>query len=279
MTAFDEILSQVFDHGAEERLELGAEREAIYAAQASDEGSTLALIYAYAPVLRSLASRHAARLGVEEARSVAVSGLLEAIHAFDLDAYEGRLAGIASDYVSNALRETDAEGGLTVPFRTRRRFLAILRRAGGDMALAQEIAEENGMTRETFIAVREATSVSSIDGEDTSGEGLESRGALSSSDATPIWTPDYDAFTSADDRILSEAALDAVDGIRKEVCLFAYGYETGEALSDGEVAQALSERELGEEAVAAGQYVASRAKVQRERVRALGEMRHALGVA
>jgi DNA-directed RNA polymerase specialized sigma subunit len=268
VSAFDTVLADVFVYGAEERLDKETERAAIRDAQLGDEAATIALIRAYAPVLRSLVSRHGARIGVEDARMTAVSGLIEAIHAFDLDAYDGQLAGIASHRVSNALREVESTA-IAVPERTVRRYLGILRDAGGDANAAAELAESRGMTRAAFLAVRDAFTANHLDEE-----------PMHLDRSTPVWAPaESDAFADADDRAMTDVALAACTGTQREVVMFAYGFRTGDPMSDGEVAEAMSVHSLGEEAVSAGQSVISRASVQRQRAKAIVVMQSALGVA
>lgn len=268
---FSTILSDIFEHGAEARLSREEEREHIAAAQQGAEPETLALLLAYAPVLRNLVGKHGSRVGVEDARSAAVSGLLEAIHAFDLDQYEGQLAGIAHDYVSNSLRDTDDRSStISVNPRSKRRYLGILKAADGDPVAGADIAPGYGMDRMTFLAIREALSASDLDGQPS--HKVER--------ATPVWAEDRgDAFGDADDALLAGIARRSVSGLRREVVELAYGFETGDPLSNGEIAQTLSVRELGAEAVEAGQSVASTSKIQREHQKALSTMREAIGVA
>lgn len=270
MSEFERIIADIFDRGAEHRLDQETEREQIARAQWGDQDATIALLYAYAPVLRSLASRHAARLGVEEARSVAVSGLVEAIFAFDLARFDGRLAGIAHDYVANALHST-ATTAVAIPERIVKRYLGIMRRADNDYARALDLIAGGDvhMSRSVFLAVREALSANYLTEE-------EARAAT----ASPVWAPaGSDAFTDSDDRGLARAALAACSPVQRDVAVYAYGFATGDPMSDGEVAEAISVRDLGQDAVDQGQSVLSRAGVQRHRTKGVGVMREALGVA
>lgn len=262
MSTFDATLTAVFLHGAEHRLELEDERATIAEAQYGSEEATLRLIYAYAPVLRNHVARHTTRIGAEEARSAAIAGLLEAIHAFDLGKFEGRLAGLASQHVAAALREVSSSA-MPVEGRTLRRYRAILAAADGSFHEALGKVGDHGMTRETFVAVHEALYASSLSEE-----------PLALDRASLVWVPaDSAALTDADDAELLSLAWTAVGGAEADVIRHAYGFEDGEPHSDGEVAQMISERDLGEEAVAGGQYVMSRAKAQRIRTRGVDAMR------
>lgn len=294
MLTFDEILREVFDRGAERRIDDAAEERAtIERAQWGDQDATLALVFAYAPTLRALTARHAARLGVEDARSVAVSGLIEAIHAFRLDGPHDRLAGTARQYVADRMAEEDTSL-VSVPTRTRKRFFTILRKAeaGADdlspaelQERAREIAPEYEMSVETFDAIRQALvdnrQAQFFEGAAESLKGsadLGSDPSLGRLDAAaPIWAPeDSDAFRDADNRLLAARALEAIDGREWTVSRYAYGFVTGDPLSDGEVAQEVSLDELGRARVAAGESSLSRSAAQRYRTAALRRMRDAV---
>ena len=263
MTAFDTVLSDIFEQGAEARLDREEERRQIAAAQVGDEKATIALLYAYAPVLRAWSARYTSRLGAEEARSLAIAGLLEAIHAFNLREHSGQLAGIVWQHVSNSLRESGTI--VSVPEWTRRTYLTILRTAGDDHLAAERLAPSMGMTVETFRAVREALAASHLD--ETHGHSIDR--------ATPVWVADRDAVRQ-DVRDLALEALAAVDGEARDVVRYAYGFVTGDPMSDEEVRKAISTRDLGEDAVAAGETTMSRAKVQRIRKGAIVTMKNSL---
>lgn len=325
MTAFDTVLADVFEKGAEERMTRDEERRQIALAQTGDEDATIALIYAYAPALRAQVSRHSGRLGVEEARSSAILGLMEAIRAFNLRDHSGQLAGIVWPHISNALRGADGGGSVTIPFMARRYYLEIMRAAGGDERLAEELAPSMKMSVDSFRAVREALRVSALtDGDEAEGYS----GGRSIDRATPVWVADKDAVR-AEVRDMAQEALAAITpkhdavpklvdgkfrwaatvqehGATEELGIFAtkgealiaaateaasrrdpvdvirhaYGFVTGEAMSDKEVRRAIAIRELGEDAVEAGESTMSRAKVQRLRTTALAIMKSYLeGVA
>ncbi len=280
-TYFERILTDVFDRGAEARLSIEEEREAIRLAKTGDEAATVALCYAYSPTLRNAEARHRETLGAE-ARHVAVIGLLEAVHAFDLDGTHRRLAAIVWQYVTDELLEAaGSTNAVLVPARTLKRFFGILRKADGDFASAVDLAEAHNMARETFYAVRAALGVDSLDVSRADGEtitgtaGFAREDGWAGADTRPLWeTP-----ASEEDRVLVEAAFLAVDDLERDVVRVKYGFE-GEAsdrtLSDDATVHALSVRDLGEDAVLEGQSVISRQKVQRTHASALAKMREAL---
>lgn len=274
MSAFETVLAEIFDQGAERRLDRETERATIALAQTGDEDATLALLYAYAPVLRNLVARHAARIGREEAQMTAVSGLLAAVHAFDLANFDGQLAGIIYGHVSEALREVSSTA-MPIDSRTLRRYLRILKDADGNFHQALNLTHKYEMTRSTFLAVHEALRANPL------GDMHSDDNSLARADwhASPIWAPAAsDAFTDADDAALLTLAWRAVDAPQTDVLRHAYGFESfGDPMSDQEIVHALSVRDLGEEAVAEGQVVVSRATVQRQRSKGLDAMREAVG--
>jgi hypothetical protein len=271
MSAFETVLNDVFAHGAEARLDLEDERAALAEAQMGGEAATLRLIYAYAPALRNLVAQHSGRIGVEEARSAAIAGLLEAIHAFDLARFDGRLAGIVSGHISTALRAVSSTA-MQIESRTLRRYRSILAAADGDFREALNKVGDFGMTRATFVAVHEALRTNHL-----AQEGGEVGGAPSASSinyAHPVWVPaGSDALVDADDQELVDLAWTAVSVQEKDVIRHAYGFADGEPHSDGDVAQILSVRDLGQEAVDEGQSTMSRAKAQRIRTRGVEAMK------
>jgi DNA-directed RNA polymerase specialized sigma subunit len=265
VSTFAAVLTDVFDRGAEARLSVEAEAEALAAAKNGEEGGTVALVYAYAPALRKLAARNALTLGVDEARSVAVAGLIEAVHAYD-PARGERLAGILPGLLGDHMAERLAtEHVVSVPARTLKRFFGILRRADGDVNAAAELAPSYEMTRETFLAVLDAVRGESLDA--ITATRTEHSGPGSAADAeveahSPWGGPD--AYADAEDRVLCEVAFRAVDAQEKEVVGLAYGFLDYDPVPDAEIGERLG---------------FSRAKAQRTRSGALGKMREALAVS
>lgn len=257
MTEFSEVLADVFERRSERRLTVTEEAEAIRLAKQGDQEATVALIYSYAPALRNAVARHPG-LDRDEARSAAVTGLLEAVRAFDSSAHD-RLAGILRAYLSDALaQEEGIAHGFAVPPRTLKRFFGILRHADGDPVAALALAPEYAMAPETFLdvltAVRGLDWLYPADDEDEQAGDVLDR-------ARPIWSGDH---ADADDRVLVERAFRAVDALEERVCRVAYGFEDYDPQPDAEVAHRLG---------------ISRQKAQRARSSALTKMRSALGVA
>lgn len=272
-TSFEKVLIDVFEQEAEHRIaDAAEERETIARAKAGDEAATIALIYAYAPALRNTTARYrnagdvwdgwtlVSSQNVDEARSIAVGGLIEAIYAFDLDGPHERLAATVWEYITAHFSENMAaiENGLSVPSRSLKRFYGIVNRAERDLVLAEQIAPKYAMSRETFRAIRDAVRAGRIEDEAVSDESTERLHAS----ARPIWD-DRDNFAAAEDRILVEAAFEAVDTLEEDVVRDAYGFSDYRPLSDGVIA---TRRGM------------TRPTVQRTRSRALGKMREALAV-
>lgn len=271
MSTYTAALTDVFDRGAEKRLTRDEEIAAIQAAKVGDEAATIALIYAYAPTLRNSIRRYkfsgvvwgddTAAIPVmdrDDARSMAVLGLLEAVEAFDEEKHD-RLAGIVGGYVTDSLsRGMATMVPISVPSRTLKRFFGILRHANGDVVRARQIAPDFAMARDTFDDVLAAVRhVDDLDASSESDEGDEGPALIDA--ARSIWeTPD-----DAENRVLVEAAFEAVTSQEKAVVRIAYGFEDPEAQPDAEVAHRLG---------------LSRQKAQRLRTGALVKMRQALGV-
>lgn len=258
MNQFQTILSDIFDRGAEQRLSLDEERETIHAARAGDEAATVALLYAYAPALRSALARF--RLSDDElgdARSAAALGLLEAIQQYDPET-DDRLAARIGSCLMDALSDLISDSGaIVIPQRTRSRFFGILRRAEGDVHKAALLAPSFNMSRETFYAVLDAVRVDNLDAtaetETPDGEHFAR--------AVPLWNPE-DAYADAEDRILVEMAFNAVDVIETDICRKSYGFTSYSPVPDGQIAADL---------------MMTRPTVQRRRAGALSKMRDALG--
>lgn len=262
------ILTDVFDRRAEVRLSLEDEREALAAAQGGDADATLRLVLAYAPALRNgvaaftrATADGASRQDLDDVRSQAVLGLLEAIQAFDPERHE-RLAALAPGHIRNAVA-TEAAGvsSFTVPERTLKRFFGILRAADGNVYEAARIAPSMEMRAETFLAVLAAVrNVGSLDAAlDAAAEsGEDSWGFV---DARPLWDG---SEADADDRVLVETAFEAVGPLEADVTRLAFGFSDFDPVPDAEIGHRLG---------------FSRAKVQRTRSSALTKMRSALGVA
>lgn len=264
MTNFEQITRDIFDNGAEARLDVEAERTAIAATKTGDEAATVALLYAYAPTLRSVVAAYARRgeghqFDREELTSAAVLGLLQAVAAFDLDGDQVRLAGTVHDYVVDAVGTAVADVvAVTVPTRTLKRFFAIIRAAKGDEAEAVKMAPSFEMSVDTFLAVRRAVNAASTDVPISGDEGEQ---RAWSDAARPLWI-DGDAFEDATDRILVDLAFASVDDLEEDVCRMRYGFSSYEPMSDAEIGDVVG---------------MPKRTVQRRRTGALDKMRAAIG--
>lgn len=265
-TSFDSILADIFDRRIEKRLSLEEERALIATAKDGDDDAKLQLLYAYAPALRNGLTWYKRALpsspsaaDLEDVKTDAVLGLLEAIDAVDLDVHN-RLAAIASQNIRHTVAAAaKSVTGFTVPERTLNRFFGIMREAEGNEYAAAAMAPKYKMTTETFLAVLSAVrNVTSYDADDSTDE--DTRYSPATLSASPIW----DATLSEEDAELAAAAFDAVDDLEESVCRLAYGFETyGSPVADVEVGHRLG---------------FSQSKTQRVRSAALGKMREALAV-
>jgi len=270
------LLSDVFDRRAEGRLELGEERTAIAAAQLGDDDATAKLILAYAPALRNGVTWYTRALAgspqpadLEDVRSQAILGLLEAIKAFDGTTHE-RLAATVASYIRNAVTTSAASvTSFTVPERTLKRFFGILRTAEGNVYEGARIAPDYEMKTETFLAVLSAVrNVESydaiLDGNAGGFDGTTSErfntGVERGVEARPLWDG---READAEDRILVEAAFTAVNTLEADVVRLAYGFSDYEPVPDAEIGARMG---------------FSRATTQRTRTGALDKMRRVLGV-
>lgn len=254
----------------ETRLPLEEELATIEAAQAGDEDSLITLMYAYGPALANGIRAHQARLGEEEARSVAVMGLIEAVQAFDATRGD-RLAGIVAQHITKALRAV-ATAPTSMPDWAQYAYLTLMKRYDNDPVEAEKHAPTDfEMSRAVFRAVRDGLSRS---------EGLMVAGVTPDPQldgARPLWADDRaEVETGVIRDILVGEAFKAVNTVERDVIEYVYGFVTGEPLSDGAAAYAISLRDLGQDAVDEKQSTISRAAAQRHHQKGLVKMRKAL---
>ncbi|WP_166139585.1 sigma-70 family RNA polymerase sigma factor [Nocardioides ochotonae] len=251
------------------------EVETIRAAQAGDHGAQLRLVQAYAPALRRLATTFLRRFPAEERAAATEDVRAEALVAFlgmiqdhDLER-SPRLAGRVVQVVTGALRHAARlDASMAVPSRTLSRFYTILGKVDGDVDLARAIAPDYAMAVTTFDEVlRIVRGTVPLSDEDDEGGWLV---------AAPL-ADGQGSLSEVEDALMVAHALRVLSSDERQVVRYAYGFETGEPLSDAGVVQAMSEAALGREAVDAGQTVVSRQTVQRRRGAALARMREALG--
>lgn len=262
MPSMNTVLADIFDRNIERRFESAEEEVATIAkAKAGDEQAVIDLMYAYTFALNNALGKFRKAGGgnrgsfgdsVEERRSLAVMGFMEAIHAFDAEKH-GRLAAIIGVHLVQEIGGMVGTIAFTVPQRTLTRFFSILRMADGDLIEGAKLAPEYSMTSETFTAVADACR--------TTSHGLPTDGDPSwENGASPLWS----RADKEEDDILVMAAFGAVDDLEGEVVSLAYGFDDYDPVSDAEVAHRMG---------------LSRPKVQRVRASALVKMREALGVA
>lgn len=261
-------LTDIFESGVFEPMTLLDERLAIVSAKDGDKDATTRLLRAYAPAIRAGVAWYTSRslnalqqTDVDDIRSAAVLGVLDAIQAFDLEKHE-RLAAIVARHIDHEISaQADVVPGFTVPSRTLSRFFGILRAASGNVYEAARLAQDYNMRTETFLAVLGSLrDVDSID-EITSAAYRGTDGAGTDLVASPLWdnkTPDVE------DRILVEAAFAAMDTLEKDVIRLAYGFIEADPVPDAEIGH---------------RFGLSRQKTQRTRALGLAKARIALGVA
>ena len=235
------------------------ERVLIASAQAGDETAKEALILANAGSLGAAVARRPSDLAREDAIAGALSEFWAAVWGYDFESGDG-LAGRVSHHVYRGVtNEMTARWPVHVPRRILERFHGIMSRADGDPEAGARLAPRFSMSSRTFHAVYAVT-----------------HGALSDADLASVQA---DIEEEADTEMMAGSALRALDpGRDRDVTLYAYGFETGDALSDAEIVEYMSERELSESDFERGDRVISRPTVQRARARALATMREALAV-
>lgn len=261
------LISDIFDRGAEAPLDLLTERLTVAASQAGDSAATERLVLAYASALRNGVSIFVRALptplqgaDLEDVRQNAIVGFLEAVRAFDLEKHD-RLAAIAPAYIRKEVAASAASAtGFSIPARTLNRVFGILRAANGNVFEAAALAPSYEMKTETFLAAIDALrNVTSFDS--LSGSGDDDTATGPEVNATPLWDGQH---ADAEDRILVEAAFRAMDTLERDVTRLAYGFSEFDPVPDAEIGHRLG---------------FSRPKVQRTRAGALAKARTALGVA
>lgn len=272
MKSFDSILRDIFDRRtAAPQIPIEEEADVVEAARHGDERAYVTLLYAYGKVLagfhrdalRAL-GREAPRDDIDELRAILVSGMAEAILAYD-PAKGARLLHV----LRVKLRETLAESGwgqevpFTVSERTLRRFYGLMAAAEQNVERALELAPEHHMKPETVLDVLAAVrNTLAYDGF-TTDDGDDAADPLAY--ATPIsGVVSRDPIQDVEDRVLVEAAFRAVDDQEARVVELAYGFTADEIVPDGKIASKLG---------------TSRTTVRRIRGSALDKMRDELGVA
>lgn len=230
----------------------------IQEAQAGSEPAKLRLLASYMPRLRSAVARYTRTLSLDDARSAALMGFLEALAGHDVGV-SPRLASNLQYRLADAFNKEVAQvnAGVTVPYRTLQRWYGVVAEAGGDYAEAARIAPRFAMTEETFWAVFSAlfqgASLNAV---------IESHG-----DASQVSVGALAALrdvSDAEDRVLVDHAFKAIGAEETVVVSYAYGFaDYGTPQPDAEIGFRTGH---------------SRLWAHRTRHRALGKMREALGV-
>jgi hypothetical protein len=260
-----------------------AEAALIVQAQGGDETAQFALLRQYAPAIRRALRGFADTMDPEDAEQEVYVAFLELLATHDPDKNPS-LAGRIVQKFRETLSETAPSGasGFTVPARTMKRYLAILKKADNDLAEARRIAPEHDMKVSTFDAVTAATRTDTLDAvseaETTKGGSVKSRAVHETIErASAIGADDAaDPFEEVLDAELVALAFAAVCHDEATVVRQAYGFEP--AIVDGHEMRPEGHAPLSDALVAASTGL-SRPKVQRTRTAALVKMRDALEVA
>ena len=230
----------------------------IASAQQGDEAALERLIEAHRPFLESLVSRFPQRSSMdrEDLYQEAVIGFMEAVFTFDSERGSERLVTKARWTSSKAVRSAVGLGmDIPVPASTLSKYLSAMTAAEDDYEAAQALAfEQDRMGKETFAAVHFALhGGESLDSAtDEEGRSLHETVAGPSLIAPPS------------DRSPVLEALEELPSEGRFILRLAFGFETGEPMTDQEISEYLHAEYL---------VSMSRATVQRRRIEALEALR------
>lgn len=248
------------------------EAELITAAAFGHPGAFETLLRQYAPVIRRTLRKYGETMEQEDAEQEVALAFLDLIKTHDPEKNPS-LAGRVAAALNRELAEvaSSGAGGWSIPARTMERYLAIVKKADGDLAEARRIAPEHDMKVSTFDAVTAATRTDSLstpsDGETDYREAPTY--AVGEGDAR-------DPFEDVLDAELVTLAFEAVSHDESTVVRQAYGFEP--AVVDGQEMRPEGHAPLSDSLVAASLRL-SRPKVQRTRTAAIAKMREALEVS
>jgi hypothetical protein len=265
-------LMNILGSSTPEPLAPADEAALIERAQTGDEDAQFALLRQYAPAVRRALRGFADTMDAEDAEQEVFVAFLDLIATHD-PAKNPTLAGRVVQKFRETLSESAPSGasGFTVPARTMKRYLAILKKADDDLAEARRIAPEHDMRVSTFDAVTAATRTDSLSApEDGETDYREAPAYAVDGDDAP------DPFEDVLDAELVALAFAAVSHEESTVVRQAYGFEP--AVVDGHEMRPEGHAPLSDALVAASTGL-SRPKVQRTRTGALVKMRDALEVA
>lgn len=260
VATYGDVITAVFQHGVSTRTSVETERDLIGQAQDGDQTAAEILVLIYGS---ALAANHHARpshVPAEDSVSALLARFWELVQTIELDRYD-TIGNTVAEWLRDASAEAQAEQwSVRVPTRTLKRFWGIVRKAGGDFNVAADLAPQYEMSADTFWSVWQV-----VVGRRTA-------------DPDVLYTQPRDDYAALDDYMAAHAALRALDGRELDVSRHAYGFVTGDPMTDGEIVEAMSERDLPADEFARGDRVVSRPTVQRERARGLERMRAALAV-
>jgi DNA-directed RNA polymerase specialized sigma subunit len=208
-----------------------AEITLIVKAQLGDKESQWALLLQYRGVLKKSVSdvlEHARARStyvpadqLDDLRSQLVLTTLEAVASFDAVIYK-RLAQVLPRALARVV--TARTTSLTVPARTRERFLSIVKEAYDRDVDPAALAPEFGMSVATYRAISNAIEARDIDDETVTATW----------DASPSRPPADPA-----DEILAREALSILTDHERQVVELSYGYPRGEPKPDLQVGKIL----------------------------------------
>lgn len=254
-TLFDRVAPHTDDT---HRYTAEAESALIVAAQSGDEDAHAALSETYSALIRTAVTSHARFMDREEAEAAALVALCEAIAAWSPDRGVDRLGPLLRAKLEEELWDARANTRpVPVHYRALKRYYGLVVEYGGDYHAAAAAAPTVEMAETTFWAVHAAVT-QTADLSDVSAQ--------------------IDPWVSVDNHHMAWAALSAVDGEELDVTRHAYGFETGGPMSDAEIVEAISERDLSADDYGRGDRTVGRRTVQRRRAAALVTMRRAVGV-
>lgn len=253
MTAATELFDAEIDYTGP--LPLEEESRLIAAAHDGDYGAYEALLYQYRPALRALVAseqrRTSGTVDPDESRANALLAFAEALHVTQPGE---RIAARLKAALLRAADEYHLIGTLTVPYRTRRKYLQALRDAHGNLTEARAIAASRGMLPETFTAVRQAIAT---------GTWTSTNGLLAGEYGGPELSQltHERGYATIEDAADAQRALDTLDDTSRTIVRDYYGFNDYDMVPDAEIAHRMG---------------FSRSKVQRLRDGALETMHGAL---
>jgi DNA-directed RNA polymerase specialized sigma subunit len=257
----NDLYSDIFVTKLRAPLTPQEEAALIIPAQAGDNAAMARLLLAYGGILVKSTAR--IRANQEDARQAAMLAAVQAIRDFDTTRY-ARLAQTLKYAVLGALEELTAdERGIRIPRMTMQRYLKAMSMANHDPNEAANLAQSVDLARERFWAVHDivANRFENVDRLAGQSGGTEAGdGWVYREPRSLVTEPSQYA---AEDRLIAELALSAIDDDEDTVVRYVYGFTEGDPVPAEEVAHRLG---------------VQTPVVHRRRASALGKMRAKLGV-